>query len=177
MTWLVWGLVAATGVERLVELIVSRRHQERLVSQGARVVEDDGYRAIVAVHVAWFAGLIAEVAWAPWAGTWAATWPLVGVWVLAEGLRLWTIATLGERWTTRVVVVEDAALVRSGPYRWLDHPNYVAVSIQLAALPLAFGAPTTAVAVGAANVWALRRRVRVEETALTSRDQGSRPSG
>lgn len=160
------AVVGVVAAQRLVELVVSRRNQRRLVERGGRLVEDDGFGLIAAIHVLWFPAMLAEHLWAPWAGAFAGTWPLLGAYVAAEALRLWAIGTLGDRWTTRVVVLPDADLVDGGPYRWLDHPNYVAVSIELALLPLAFALPVTALAATVANAVALRRRVTIETEAL-----------
>lgn len=165
MSGLVYGLVGVLGLERLVELVVNRRNQERLLEEGGRLVEGDGYRAIVAVHAAWFVGVTVEATWAPWAGLWRASLALAGLAAAGEALRLWAIGTLGERWTTRVVVVPGEEPVREGPYRVLEHPNYVGVALVLFAVPLAFGLWVTAVAASVANALALRYRVRVEADA------------
>lgn len=166
MSSLVWWILALVALQRLSELALNRRNQRRLLAAGGRLVPEDGYRRIVPVHVAWFVLMAVEALVGPWAGTHAVTWALLGGYGLAEALRLWTMVELGERWTTRVIVIDGAEPVRGGPYRWLDHPIYLAVSIELVALPLAFGLPVTAVLVGVANLWALRHRIRVEEQAL-----------
>jgi methyltransferase len=163
MRWF-WWIVAFVGVQRLIELVVSRRNLSRLLDRGGRLIEGDGHRAIVAVHVAWFLAMGAEHVLASWSGWHAATVPLLGGFVLAEGLRLWAIGTLGERWTTRVVVVDEPP-VEAGPYRWLAHPNYVAVWIELVVLPLAFGLWITAAGIAVAKTLALVRRIRREEAA------------
>jgi methyltransferase len=166
MMWLLWVLVALVGLQRLAELALNRRNQRRLLARGGRLVDDDGYARLIAVHATWFVGIVAEATLAPWAGTWAATWPLLGLYAVAEALRLWTMATLGERWTTRVVVLPGADPIEGGPFRYVDHPIYRAVTIELVALPLAFALPVTAIVVGVANALALRSRIRIEEDAL-----------
>lgn len=176
MIWAFWLLVGLVALQRVGELWLNRRNIERLLARGARLVDGDGYRRIVPVHVAWFVAIVFEALLAPWAGTWAGTWPLLGAYALAEALRLWTMATLGERWTTRVVVLPGAEPTREGPFGWLDHPIYLAVSVELAVLPLAFGLPVTAVAISLANAWALRARIRVEEDAL-AQAQAEDPPG
>lgn len=163
---LLWILLSLIAVERLIELVVSRRHQQALLERGGRLVADDGYRWLVALHLLWFPAIALEAMVGPWAGHWAGTWPLLAVYAGAEILRLWTISTLGERWTTRVVVVPGADPIQAGPYRWLDHPNYAAVAVELAVLPLAFGLPVTALVATLANGLALRHRIQVEEAAL-----------
>jgi methyltransferase len=163
---LLWILVGLIGLQRLGELALNRRNQDRLLDRGARLVEDDGYRAIVLVHASWFAGLGLEAAWGPWTGTWAGTWPLLGAYAVAEVLRLWTMGTLGERWTTRVIVIPGADPIEEGPFAWLDHPIYLAVTVELIALPLAFQLWGTATVIGVGNLLALRRRIAIEEAAL-----------
>jgi methyltransferase len=161
-----WILLALVGLQRVGELALNSRNQRRLLERGARLVPDDGYRAILAVHVGWFLGIVAEGALAPWAGTWLGTWPLLGLFAAAEALRLWTMATMGERWTTRVIVLPGADPIEEGPFAWMDHPIYVAVTIELFALPAAFGLPVVAVLATVGNLLALRNRIRVEESAL-----------
>lgn len=175
MMWLLWVLVTLVGLQRVGELALNRRNQRRLLARGGRLVEADGYRRILGVHVAWFLGLLVEGALGPWAGAWQGTWPLLALYGLAEALRLWTMRTLGERWSTRVIVLPGAEPIEEGPFAWMDHPIYVAVTIELLALPLAFGLPATAIVVGLANLLALRGRIRVEETALAEAAGG--PSG
>lgn len=168
-----WVLFALLAIERLAELPVARRNQDRLVEKGARVVENDGFSGLFVVHVVWFVGMGAEFLWAPWAGSWVGTWPLLAGFVGAELLRLWALLTLGERWTTRVVVLDEAPLVDQGPYRFLDHPNYVAVALVLFLVPVAFSLWATAIAASLANLAALRYRIRIEEEALKSAEAGA----
>lgn len=164
---LLWILLGLIGLQRIGELWLNRRNQRRLLARGARLVPEDGYRLIVAVHVGWFLAIALEALIAPWGGRWMATWPLLGLYAVAELLRLWTMTTLGGRWTTRVIVLPGAEVIEAGPFGFLDHPIYVAVWIELVALPLAFGLPVTAVVIGLANTIALRRRIRIEEQALS----------
>lgn len=161
-----YGLLGVVAVQRLVELVISRRHERRLLERGAQSVEEDGFGLLALIHTLWFPAMLAEHLWAPWAGAWLGTWPLIGLFVAAEGFRLWAITTLGERWTTRVVVLPGASRIEEGPYRWLDHPNYAAVAVELAALPLAFGLWGTALVASLANAIAIKRRLSVEEAAL-----------
>lgn len=147
---------------RVFELLWSKRNAARL--DDARLVEDDGMPLIAAVHGLWLAGMLVEEALlgptidAPW---------LLGIFVAAELMRFWCIATLGARWNVRVVV-SAGPLVRRGPYRFLRHPNYVAVVVGLAALPLGLGLVVTPAVVVPLKLLALRKRIRVEEAALSS---------
>jgi methyltransferase len=165
-------LVAAVGVERLVELVISQRHIAWAKARGGIEVGRGHYPAMVALHVWLLVGSVLEVlllsrVFLPWLG-----WPaLVGVF-LAQGLRWWCIVTLGPQWNTRVVIVPGAGRVTSGPYRWLRHPNYLAVVVEGVCLPLVHTAWITASTFTAANAWVLRRRISVEDAALRQLDVG-----
>jgi methyltransferase len=161
-----WLLLAAVALERLVELRVSRRNARRLLAAGGAEVGRGHYPAMVALHAALLAACAAEPALlpAPWPA--AVALPAAALVLLAQGLRWWAVAALGGRWTTRVVVLPGAAPVRSGPYRWLRHPNYLAVAVEVAALPLACGAWRAALLGTAANALLLAVRIRAEERAL-----------
>jgi methyltransferase len=157
---------AAIAVQRAAELRLARRNERRARSRGAIEHGAGHYPAFFVLHAGWLAGWLIE-AWLRGPAV-ASTWPvwlsLVGV---AEALRYWAIATLGPRWNTRILVVPGEPLVRRGPYRYLRHPNYLAVVIELAAVPLVFGAWMTAFAASALNaVLLLAIRIPAEERAL-----------
>jgi methyltransferase len=160
-------LVLLVGVERLVELVVSRRNTAWSLDRGGVESGAGHYPAMVALHTGLLVSCLAEVwlldrPFLPWLG-----WPALAAVLAAQGLRWWCIATLGRRWSTRVVVVPGASLVATGPYRWLRHPNYLAVVVEVAALPLVHTAWLTATAFSVANaVLLLRWRIPVEERAL-----------
>lgn len=159
-------LVAAVGLERLAELVVSTRHVRVAVGRGGVERGRGHYPAMVVLHTGLLAGALVEVlvadrAFLPWLG-----WPMLALVVAAQGLRWWCIRTLGWQWSTRVVVVPGAPLVTSGPYRWLRHPNYVAVVVEGVALPLVHTAWVTAVVFSVADALLLRTRIRCEEAAL-----------
>lgn len=165
MGWYV-ALVAAVGVERIVELVVSRRHEAWAAAHGGVQHGAGHYPVMVVLHIGLLVGCLVEVAVAhrpflPWLG-----WPMLAVVIAAQALRWWCITTLGVRWTTRVWVVPGLALVHAGPYRWLRHPNYVAVVAEGVALPLVHTAWVTATVFTAANAALLRTRIRVENAAL-----------
>jgi methyltransferase len=165
------AMVAGLAALRLFELVVARRHLAALVAKGGVLPENDAYAPIVAVHVAFFVGLVAEGL--VFEGARFGWWTVPGFAVFAAGLalRYWAISTLGPRWTTRVVVVPGETLVAAGPYRRFRHPNYLGVALELAGLPLAFGLWNTALLVGLANLIAIKRRVEVEESALSLADR------
>lgn len=168
MTSTLWFvlLVAAVGVERLAELAVSRRHLAWAFAHGGVEVGRRHYPAMVVLHVGLLVGSIAEVVllqrvFLPWLG-----WPMLVGALLAQGLRWWCIATLGRQWSTRVVVVPGAGRVTSGPYRWVRHPNYLAVAVEGVCLPLVHTAWITASVFTVANAALMRRRIAVEDEAL-----------
>ncbi|WP_328818046.1 isoprenylcysteine carboxyl methyltransferase family protein [Nonomuraea cypriaca] len=159
-------LIGLVVVERLAELVVARRNLAWARSKGGIEYGRRHYPWIVAAHVALLAAAPAEVWLLGRPFLPALGWPMLAVVVLSQGLRWWCIGTLGRRWNTRVVVVPGMPLVATGPYRWLRHPNYVAVVAEGLALPLVHTAWITALAFTAANAILLTVRVRVENAAL-----------
>lgn len=161
----VLGLLAA---ERGLELVIHHRNAARLRAAGAVWVERDGFLAILAAQVVLFGGLAAEGTLAPWAGPHAWTWPLLVVALALQALRYWVIATLGWRWSVRVVTVPGAPRITKGPYgwAWMRHPNYVVVALEALVLPLAFAAWGTLLVAAPLQLAALAHRIRIEETAL-----------
>ena len=164
-------LVAAVGVERIIELVVSERHIRWAKARGGVEVGRGHYPAMVVLHVGLLVGSVLEVVmlqrvFYPWLG-----WPmLVGV-VAAQTLRWWCIGTLGKQWNTRIVVVPGAGRVASGPYRKLRHPNYVAVAAEGVCLPLVHTAGITATVFTVANGLLMRARVTTENEALRMLDE------
>lgn len=160
-----YSLLAA---ERLLELAINRHNTRLLAQRGAIWTPNDGFRLILLAQVVLFLGLPVEALFAPWAlvGWW--TWALLALAVLAQALRYWCIKTLGERWSIRVVTVPGAPRILRGPYRFLRHPNYLAVATEALVFPLAFGGLATAAVVFPLQLWAIVRRVRVEERALAT---------
>lgn len=159
-------LIAAVAVERLVELVVSQRNARWAFERGGREFGRGHYPAMAVLHTALLAGCVLEVwlAHRPflrWLG-----WPMLVLVVAAQVLRWWCIATLGPRWNTRVIVLPGKPLVQRGPYRWIHHPNYVAVVVEGVALPLVHTAWVTALCFTVANAVLLTVRIRVENIAL-----------
>ncbi len=153
-------LLAVVTAERLAELWIARRHTAALIGRGAFEVAAGHYPAIVAVHTAWLAGL--------WIFGWSQPiqWGWLAVFVALQGLRLWVLKSLGERWTTRIVILPGAPLITEGPYRFLSHPNYVVVIGEIATLPLCLGLPLFALIFSVANAIVLTIRIRAEGAAL-----------
>jgi methyltransferase len=154
-------IVLAIALLRGIELAHAHRNARRLLAEGGQAHGDRHYPVIVGLHVAWLIAL-----W--WAGR-RISEPDWLLFVLLEAARLWVVATLGRFWTTRVISVPDAPLVRKGPFRWMRHPNYAVVALQLPVLLFAYAAPGLAVLFGAANILILAHRIRVEEDALRPR--------
>ena len=160
------GLVGLVALERCFELIVSRRNVRQLKARGAIESGAGHYPVMVALHTAFLVACPVEV-WLldrPWIPALAA--PMLVLLAATMALRYWVIATLGGRWNTRVLCLEGAAPVRHGPYRWMRHPNYLAVVLELLALPLIHTAWLTAALFGLANAALLRVRITVEDAAL-----------
>jgi methyltransferase len=159
-------LIGALALQRVCELRISSRNQRALEQRGAVEFGAGHYPWMVLLHTAFLLSCLAEV-WLldrPWrpAIAVAAFSLLAG----ALALRWWTLATLGERWTTRVLVVPGEELISSGPSRWFRHPNYLVVMLEIAAIPMVHFAWLTAVVFSVANLLLLRERVRVEEDGL-----------
>ncbi len=164
--WWFTVLVLLVGIERLVELVLARRHERWLLQRGAVEYGASHYPFMVALHTGLLVGCLVEV--------WVADpqflpvigWTMFVLVVAAQALRWWCIRTLGQRWTTRVFVVPGLQLVSGGPYRFLNHPNYVAVAVEGAALPLVHSAWITAVVFTVLNGALMLVRIRTESGAL-----------
>jgi methyltransferase len=162
------ALVLAVGLERVAELVVSRRNAAWSFQRGGVESGQGHYPAMVVLHVGLLAGALLEVWTAdrpflPWLG-----WPALALVLASQALRWWCITTLGHQWNTRVIVVPGLPLVTGGPYRWTSHPNYVAVVVEGAALPLVHTAWLTALVFTVANAALLTVRLRVENRALAA---------
>lgn len=155
------GLVAA---QRLGELIYARRNTRALLARGAVEVGRAHYPLFVLLHASWLAAIVAMLPPSP-----PIHWPAVVALVALQAFRLWVIATLGPYWTTRIVTLPGAPLVRSGPYRFLRHPNYSVVVGEIAILPLVFGQIGVAVVFSILNAALLWWRIRIEDQALRAR--------
>lgn len=162
-------LVAAVALERLAELVVSHRNAAWAFARGGQEHGRGHFPAMVVLHGALLAACLAEVWLLGRPFLPALGWTMLVFVLASQALRWWCIASLGRCWNTRVIVVPGLRLVTRGPYRWLRHPNYVAVVVELAALPLVHTAWVTAVVFSAANAVLLARwRIPVEERALSA---------
>ena len=159
-------IVAGFVLCRLFELRIARRNARRAFARGAVELGAGHYPIMVAMHVAFFASCALEPLILPRLDSWLVVSIAVVTALLAFALRFWAIATLGERWNTRIIVIPDSPPIARGPYRLVRHPNYVAVIAEFAALPLIGGAWRTALVFSALNAMMLRARIRAEEQAL-----------
>jgi methyltransferase len=154
------ALLLFVTVQRLAELVYARRNEARLRARGAVEHAPEHYWLIVALHAAWLAGL--------WLA--ATDKPVQPIWLLIfivlQVLRLWVLATLKERWTTRIIVLREAPLVSGGPYRFIRHPNYAIVVAEIFVLPMVFGLYAYAIAFSLLNAVVLGIRIRAENQAL-----------
>ncbi|MER6977293.1 isoprenylcysteine carboxyl methyltransferase family protein [Streptomyces carpinensis] len=161
-------LVVAVAAERVGELLVARRNAAWTLARAGVEHGRGHYPVMVVLHTGLLVCCLAEPALLHRPFLPALGWPMLALVVLAQALRWWCITTLGPYWNTRVIVVPGARLVRSGPYRWLRHPNYVAVVVEITALPLVHSAWLSAGAFTMANAVLLAIRIRCENTALTA---------
>ena len=153
-------ILALVTLQRLGELWLSNRNTRRLIATGAREYGAAHYPLIVAVHALWLIALWWLARSRPIDGFW------LGLFVLIEIARIWVLASLGPRWTTRIIVLPNAPLVRRGPYRLVNHPNYLVVIGEIAVLPLVFGLWQVALIFTVLNAVVLTVRIREENRAL-----------
>jgi methyltransferase len=157
-------ILALVTLQRLGELVLSRRNTERLLAQGAVEVGANHYPLIVLVHAGWLTAL-----WI-WGRNQDVNLAALAGFLVLQGLRVWILAALGPRWTTRIVVLPGAPLIASGPYRYFPHPNYAVVVGEIALLPLALHLPRLALIFTLVNLAMLALRIRVENRALSVSD-------
>jgi len=163
-------LVALVALQRLFELVLSRRNTARLLANGAHEVGANHYLLIVAVHLVWLAAL-----WVAVLPSTPISWFWLVVYLALECGRAWVMLTLGRYWTTRIIQVPDAPLIGGGPYRFCRHPNYVIVCGEIAVLPLVFGQWPIALVFSILNAGVLAWRIHAENAALATRPRGSDP--
>lgn len=161
-------LVGLVGVERVAELVVAKRNLAWSLARGGQESGFSHYPFMVALHTGLLLGSVLEV----WLGhrpfVPALGWPMLALVLASQALRWWCVRTLGPQWNTRIIVVPNLGQVTEGPYRWLRHPNYVAVVVEGAALPLVHTAWLTAVLFTLLNAWLLTVRIRTENRALAA---------
>ena len=166
MTVALW-IVLLVVVQRVAELAVAKRNTARLLAEGAVEHSPGHYPVIVLLHTAWLCALLWIAAQDP-----PVQPVLVAAFLLLQAGRIWVLITLGRFWTTRIISLPGAPLVRTGPFRFCRHPNYLVVFLEILVLPLAFGEPILALGFGIANAGILYWRIRAEEAALAERPGG-----
>lgn len=154
-------ILAFVTFQRLGELALSHYNTRKLLARGAIEAGAGHYPLIVSVHAAWLVAL-----WI-WGHDASVNLVALAVFAALQGLRVWIIATLGGRWTTRIIVLPGEPLVASGPYRYLSHPNYAVVAAEIAILPLALHLPLLALIFTGLNAAVLAVRIRAETRALS----------
>jgi methyltransferase len=159
-----YALLAFVAAQRLGELAYARRNTRRLIADGAIESGAGHYPLLVLLHAAWLATLALSVD----ATTRIDPW-LLAVFGLLQVARVWIVLTLGRFWTTRIITLPGAPLVRRGPYRFLNHPNYLVVIAEIAVVPLMFGWIWQALLFSALNALLLWHRMRIEAAALAPR--------
>jgi len=157
-------LLAFVVVERVAELVISNRHTRRLLAEGAVEAGAEHYRYFVLLHGGWLVAMFALMH-----PDTPIYWPPLVLYILLSVARAWVVTSLGRYWTTRVITLPNAPLVKRGPYRFIRHPNYAVVTGEVLVLPLVFGFWNVALVFSALNLVLLRFRIRVEDAALNPR--------
>ena len=167
MTWPVWALAvfAYVIVQRLAELVYANANTRRLLAEGGREFGQKHYPLFIILHGGW---LIAIAVFARPAET--PNTALLVAFIASQALRFWTLASIGRWWSTRIISAPHFPRVKKGPYRFIPHPNYTVVVIEIALLPLLLGAPLVALAFSIANAMLLTWRIRIEAEVLTERE-------
>ena len=164
MRVVIYALIALVALQRLIEVRYAERNTEALFAQGAVETGRRHYPLIVLLHASWLVAIAAAVPSPP-----RIFWPCLATFLALQAARVWVIASLGPYWTTRIITLASAPLIRRGPYRLVRHPNYVIVALEIAVLPLAFGEYWIALIFSLANAAILSWRIRVEDRALSAR--------
>ena len=159
-------ILAILIVERFYELDRSRRNARASLARGAIEVGQMHYRVMVAFHTAWIAACAVEATFFPHAFAPIVAWIALAAEIVAQALRYWAVTTLGDRWNTRIIVSPERTPITDGPYRFMRHPNYLAVVIEIAAVPMIGGAIFTAIAFSLGNALILAVRIPAEERAM-----------
>ena len=162
MIWAAIAILCFVSFQRLIEMQLAESHSRKLLADGAVEHGREHYAFILVLHAAWLAALW----W--WAPGQPISIPYLVLFAILQAGRVWVIRSLGERWTTRIIVKPGAPLVRRGPYRFVNHPNYMIVTAEIAVLPLVFGLWQIALIFSALNALILTVRIRAENRALAS---------
>lgn len=168
MNQLFFFFLIILAIQRISELLYARKNEQILREKGAVEYDRSGYTLIVMMHILFFASLVAEKIYLDRTYN-SLSFIFLIIFVLTQLLRYWAISSLGVFWNTRIIVLPNARLVTRGPYKYLRHPNYLAVAIEIAIIPLIFSCYLTAIVFSIINYVLLRRRIVIEEKALNIR--------
>ncbi|MDP1974372.1 MAG: isoprenylcysteine carboxylmethyltransferase family protein [Alphaproteobacteria bacterium] len=157
----VFLIISCVASQRLLELVLANHNTTKLMAQGGQEFGKEHYPFIVLLHASWLLSLFLFVPSAA-----PINIPLLLVFIVLQSLRIWVIASLGPYWTTRIISLPQAPLIKRGPYRFLRHPNYWVVIAEIAVLPLVFGAWKIALVYSLLNAILMRYRIRIEEESL-----------
>jgi methyltransferase len=160
------GVIAILGAERVAELFIAQRNAARAFAAGAVEVGQRHYRAMVVFHTAFLVACVVERAARGHGAAPTVALVAIGAEIVAQALRYWVIWTLGPRWNTRIIVLPDMEPVTRGPFRFVRHPNYVAVAIEMVAVPMIGGAWITAIVFSLGNAILMMVRIPAEERAM-----------
>jgi methyltransferase len=162
--WVAYIVLALVALQRLAELWLANRNSRALLAAGGVEHGAGHYPLFILLHGSWLVALVVAAG-----RDTAVVWPLLGLFLVLQLARVWVIRTLGGYWTTRVITVEEAPLITNGPYRWVRHPNYLVVALEIPVLPLAFGLWEIAVVFTVLNLLLLWYRIRFEDGVLEER--------
>ena len=164
---LFWIFLTFLILQRLSELVLARRNEKFVRANGAREYDTSGYKIIVLMHIAFLVSFVAE--YILLGRTLSPYWiPLLFLLIVTQVLRYWAIGSLGYYWNTKILVTPGSRLVTNGPYKYIKHPNYVAVIIEIWVIPIIFSCYITAITFTIINLVLLNRRIRIEERALST---------
>ena len=164
---LFWIILAILAIQRVMELLLARRNEKIVRAKGAREYDPRGYKVIVLMHLAFFISIISEYIFfnKPLNQYWVL---LLILFLLAQFVRYWAISTLGYFWNTKILVIPGTNPISQGPYKFIRHPNYLAVIVEIAVIPLLFSCYLTSIIFTVLNLLVLSRRIKIEERALST---------
>ena len=153
------------AIQRILELRLAKKNEKIVREEGAVEYDNEGYKYIVYMHICFFISLLLEK-YLLSRGFNTLSLLFFIIFVITQLLRYWAITSLGKYWNTKILVVPNAELVERGPYKYLRHPNYIAVITEIAVIPLIFSCYITCIIFSILNFLTLLRRIRIEEDAL-----------
>jgi methyltransferase len=160
-----WIFISFVILQRLIELFIAKRNEIKMLQNGAVEVDRDGYKYIVLMHSAYFISLILEKnIFERQVNQYRIIF--ITLFIIAQLLRYWSILSLGVYWNTRIIILKGSRLIKKGPYRFLNHPNYIAVITELAVISLLFSCYITSIIFTILNIFVLKRRIKIEEESL-----------